>query len=346
MGSVFSYSGLSAKLRAMQAKLTSEEQFQEIARLGSVPEIVSYLKKTPEYQKRWASVDEQDLHRGNVEELLNQSVFQNYTKIYHFANPKQRDFLALYFKRYEIYFIKQCMSSIFDHRNISTDISTYLAFYRRHSKLDIQRMSACSTIGELLECLKGSEYYQPLSGIADKPGALMFDYGMALDLYFFHLVWKIRKKLFRGNDLAEITKAYGREFDLLNLQWIYRSKKYYQMDATEIYSLLIPVNYKLKRREIQALVESADIEEFQRLLTETYYGTHFERLDSSTLESYYIHMLRNTLQSEARKDPYSVAILYSYLYQKAQEVDRLTTVIECVRYGMRPEETMELIHAI
>ena len=48
MGSVLSYSGLSAKIRAMQVKLISEEQFQEIAQLTSISEVVYYLKKTPE----------------------------------------------------------------------------------------------------------------------------------------------------------------------------------------------------------------------------------------------------------------------------------------------------------
>ena len=100
MGSVLSYSGLSAKIRAMQVKLISEEQFQEIAQLTSISEVVSYLKKTPEYQKRWAFVDESSIHRGEVEKLLKKSIFENYTKIYHFANSEQRTFLALYFKRY------------------------------------------------------------------------------------------------------------------------------------------------------------------------------------------------------------------------------------------------------
>ncbi len=48
----------------------------------------------------------------------------------------------------------------------------------------------------------------------------LFDYGMALDLYYFNQIWSVRKKLFKGNDLAEITKAYGEKFDMLNLQFI------------------------------------------------------------------------------------------------------------------------------
>lgn len=47
---------------------------------------------------------------------------------------------------------------------------------------------------------------------------------MALDLYYFTQIWNIRKKLFKGKDLEEITCTYGEKFDMLNLQFIQRSK--------------------------------------------------------------------------------------------------------------------------
>ena len=87
---------------------------------------------------------------------------------------------------------------------------------------------------------------------------------MALDLYYFTQIWNIRKKLFKGKDLEEITHTYGEKFDMLNLQFIQRSKRYYNMDPASIYALLIPVNYKLKKEEITALVEAPSYEEGRR----------------------------------------------------------------------------------
>ena len=49
MGSVFSYSGLSTKIRALQSKLMTEEELSEIVQLPNVPQIVAYLKRKPEY---------------------------------------------------------------------------------------------------------------------------------------------------------------------------------------------------------------------------------------------------------------------------------------------------------
>ena len=344
MGNLLSYSGISTKIRAMQSKLTSEEQILEILELSSVPQVAAYLKKTLEYSEIWASLDETTSHRGLLEKSLKASIFHNFSKIYQFANPEQRKFLDLYSRRYEIRVLKEIMTNLFDHRDTDpVDISPYREFFRRHSKLDIDRLVACSNMEEFVNALKGNEFYGPLSRIQNRESALLFDYGMALDLYYFSLIWHVRKKLFSGNDLAEITKAYGEKFDMLNLQFIQRSKRCFQMEPAAIYALLVPMNYKLRKEEITTLVEAPTPEEFRRIFNGTYYGKKYEQLTVASLEEFYNYILRSILEQEARKDPYSVAVIYSYLYHKEHEVNRLTIALECVRYGVDPEQSLRYI---
>ena len=101
-----------------------------------------------------------------------------------------------------------------------------------------------------MDNLKGSEYYPVLKRLKNSMAEpLVFDYGMALDQYYFTQIWKVKDKIFRGLDRREMTDIYGRKFDMLNLNWIYRSKKYYRMEPNQIYPLLIPVRYKLSREE-------------------------------------------------------------------------------------------------
>lgn len=344
MGGVLSYSGLTTKIRAMQSRLTTMEQFEEILQLSDVPQVAAYLKRMPEYASRWNALDESTLHRGKIEKLLKKSIFQNFSRIYHFANQEQRKFLDLYSKRYEIRVLKEVMTNIFDHRSTDPiDVSPYRDFFRLHSNIDVDRITACSTMDELISCLKGNEFYLPLSRIQEHESALLFDYGMALDLYYFTQIWNVRKKLFKGKDLDEITRAYGEKFDMLNLQFIQRSKRYFHMDAASIYALLIPMNYKLKKEEITALVEASSYEEAKRIFQQTWYGKKYEQLTVANLEEFYNYILRNILEKEAHRNPYSVAMIYSYLYHKEHEVNRLTIAIECVRYGVKQEEAMRYI---
>ena len=63
MGSLLSYSGLTTKIRAMQSRLLTDDQYRELAELKSVPQAVAYLKQQPAYeaildsQKRLCTVE-------------------------------------------------------------------------------------------------------------------------------------------------------------------------------------------------------------------------------------------------------------------------------------------------
>ena len=53
MGNLLAYSGIVTKIHGMRAKLLKPEQFEAIAALGSVPEIVDYLKGTQHMRMYW-----------------------------------------------------------------------------------------------------------------------------------------------------------------------------------------------------------------------------------------------------------------------------------------------------
>ena len=53
--------------------------------------------------------------------------------------------------------------------------------------------------------------------------------------------------------------------------------------------------------------------------------------------------MKHVLSGESKADPYSVSTIYCYLYHKEHEIDRLTTVLECIRYSITPEDTMRYI---
>ena len=115
MGNLLEYSGIITKLRAMEARLLTDEQFEEIAALTSVTELVSYLNAHSSYQDVLQDMNEAMLHRGNIEKVLILSLYHDYTKIYRFCGPKQRKFLKLYLKRYEVDLINYCLRIVINH---------------------------------------------------------------------------------------------------------------------------------------------------------------------------------------------------------------------------------------
>ena len=115
MGNLLKYSGIVTKLRAMEAKLLKPENFEEIANLHSVPEVVTYLKENSSYTFILKDLDESRLHRGDIEKILIEQLYYDYAKIYRFCGLEQRKFLMLYVKRYETDLINYCLRIVINH---------------------------------------------------------------------------------------------------------------------------------------------------------------------------------------------------------------------------------------
>ena len=109
MGSLISYSGISTKVRAMERWRIRPEQFEAMAALESVPEAVRFLRSIPPYEEIFSGVEDKELHRGRIEQLLNLAQYRDFARLYQFANIKQRRFLDLYFMHYEIGILKTCL---------------------------------------------------------------------------------------------------------------------------------------------------------------------------------------------------------------------------------------------
>lgn len=344
MGNLLSYSGITTKIRAMQSNLLTDTEFREIITLPSVSDVAIFLKNKPAYKQLFADVDETRLHRGQIERLLYVSLFKDFTKIYNFSNPEQRKFLNLYFMRYESSILKTCMRSVLNGNKDIPNKDHVKDFFEHYSAINMDNLFASHTIEEFVSCLKGTDYYKPLSKLLDLSNPTLFDYEMTLDLYYFSKLWKLSQSLLKGKELQSLSACYGCKIDLLNIQWIYRSKKYYKLSPADIYALVIPVSYKLKKQDLMHLVEAPSIEEFNSALSTTYYAKFFPSdVSGENLEDLYFRLLYKINYASGRKNPYSVASINTYLYQKGLEVERLTTVLECIRYGLDSNETLQYL---
>ncbi len=217
MGNLLEYSGIVTKIRAMEAKLLSPGQFTEIANLGSVPEIVDYLIKNTAYADVLETLEEDQIHRGNIEKVLIQSLYHDYTKIYRFCGQKQRRFMKLILKNYEIDLINYCLRIVINHYRQPFDLNYKKAFFDRYSQISIEKLITSRTTDELVENLKGTEYYAPLKKLKDSQNVTLYDYNLTLDLYFYTSTWREQKKVLKKKDLELFIRAPGKKIALQTL---------------------------------------------------------------------------------------------------------------------------------
>ena len=137
MGNLMLYSGIVTKIRAMQSKLLTQQDFEDIAGFKSVPDVIEYLKGKPAYSEYISEMDDSLYHRGNVEKVLYQSLFDDYSRIYRFAGIRQKSFLKLYWKRYEVDLINYCLRIVFNHYAAPFDLEYKKRFFDRYSDISI-----------------------------------------------------------------------------------------------------------------------------------------------------------------------------------------------------------------
>ena len=343
MGNLLKYSGIVTKLRAMEAKLLKPENFEEIANLHSVPEVVTYLKENSSYTFVLENLDESRLHRGDIEKILIEQLYYDYAKIYRFCGLEQRKFLMLYVKRYETDLINYCLRIVINHYAEPFDLNYKKDFFDKYTQISIDKLITSRTTDELIENLKGTEYYEPLKKLKDSPSVTLFDYDLALNQYYFSTMWKKRKKILKKKELELYTRDCGSKIDLLNVQWIYRAKKYYNMNPADIYSLLVPIHYKISTDLIKEIVEAPGLDELEAALNKTSYARHYDFNQQLTIEQMYTECLYHLYKMDRRQNPYSIAAINTYLFMKEEELKRLTTAIECIRYSLTPGETLAYV---
>ncbi len=342
MNGLITYSGITTKIRAMESHFLTDDDFRELTALPDVPTVAERLMRHPGYEKPLAAVSGQKLNREHIEQRLPDAVFYDFERIYHFADASLRSFLKHYARRYEVHFIKSILTRIAvldkdDENAIPAAVTDRKDFYDHFTCLDFTKLVEASTLDDVLAALEDTPYRDTLRRVQNQGGAGIFRYETALDLFHFSAIWKEKDEL-PDSSAKSLALFYGTKFDLLNIWFIYRARTNFRMDTSGIYALTIPVLYRLSKKDIMAMVEAPDGAAFADAVRNTWYGGRYPALAPDNLQYMYTEIMREIIRAEARRNPYSTAMPYYYLYWKEHEVYRLTSAIECVRYGIPPEE--------
>lgn len=342
---LLAYSGITTKVRAMEGRLLSSTEFQELAGQEDVRSAADYLKALPAYAQVFSGLDDTKLHRAYIEQILTQSEYRDFTKLYRFSSVKQRRFLDLYFKHYEVEVIKKLLRHMLGGREGQPDLSVFRDFFEKHSSLSLAALCKAKNPDEFIAALEGTVYGTLLEKLREKGQSSLFDYELRLDLFYFQSIWNMRGKILSKSEKKILDTCFGSRLDLLNIQWIFRARRLYRLSPADVYALLIPVHYRLRADKVRQLVEAENDAQFFEVLTETPYkltgdGVAGQIPDIQRLSN---QMLDQIYKKTGRSYPHSPAILDFYLYRKEQEMRKIVTALEGIRYGLPQAEIMGLL---
>ncbi len=334
MSILFLNSAAPTKIRAMQSHLLKKEDLLYLANSENISELIHKLDEYKEYKFIFKDLDLDKLKRRTLEQILYLKLLSDYGRLYKFVDGYNRKFLKLYFIHFEITMLKRILRNVAAKKRPSSSDDIFSPYFKKYSKVDFEKVSEATDLKSFVEGLKGSIYYESLSKLGETTG--LFDYELCMDLIYFKSLWKHKNKFLSKKDIELVDQAVGSRADLLNIQWIYRAKRYYNLDSNTVYSLLVPIYYRLKTSDIKALVEAPGLDEFRAIFNECYYGKlkqkHFENIN--TVERFSDSVLYYLFTRNAKKNPNSVMLLYSYLFRREFEIESIIHIVESVNYGV------------
>ncbi len=341
------YGGVYAKIKALEKNLL---KYQDYVNLASQKDVKSFANMLfdDNYLVEYTSVLKKsvDIGRISMERSIASTMYQNFMGIYSFLTDENvKKYLNTFNLKYKVGFIKSLLRSLYDERVDEVSIPKKAVYSKSHQNLSFEQLSYVKTFSELLDALEHTEFHKVLAKLEGKNPSL-YELETQLDFYTYNEIWKSQNKNLSKKDLNAQMAINGMDIDIHNIMYIYRLKKYYNIDKDRIYTNLIPINYRLKQNKLEDLIDAVSEEDFLDYVRKTCYKDVFDGYFMNDPElSYYKFMYKIHLDAE-RKDPFSLQKVTAYFYKKGQEVRNLITLIECVRYGLRPEESLKKLNLL
>ena len=338
------YGALSGKSRAMFGKLLNRYDYNALIQKKRVSEILAYLKYNTHYSTILAEVDENNVHRVDLENALKKDIMTDYSKFRKFAVGQLKEFINVYFRKIEIESLKLILRA-FEAGHVEYSVlEKSLMFLTGNDGLDIPKLALSKDLEEFLSRLYGTDYYELLKPfLYDSDETRLFDMEMTLDLYYIRCLKKAFERLPDKTDRAIVKEMMETEADILNILWIYRSKYLHEFPNELIRSYLVHITGKLGRKMTDSLINAGNTEEYLDILKRSPYGFLFDDQNQLFFEHSYLEYIHKLHRTYFRRRPFSVACIISYLRLKELEIANIITIIECIRYGLSEEETRKFV---
>lgn len=343
MPSDMAQNAILAKARAMYGKCLSDTDYKQLMECRTVPEVAAYLKTRTNYKSALTGLNENDVHRGQLEPMLRQGLYSDVIALSRYSVSTANIFSEFMLSEMEIKQIIRCLTLVNIGRGEEYVYHTPLSM-GKFARIDLEKLTTVRTYNDALEVLSGSRYYQTLMRFRPKDGEKVNMALLESELYNqnYKATLEAVSKTKKSRDKDELEEIVLAIFDIRNISRIMRLKRYFNYSAERIRPLLIPYG-KLSKKTMDELCSCESAKEAFELARSTYLGRQISRMkfnDPSQIASFLISIY---CKHHLRLSPNPTIVMVSYVYLKEIELENIVNIIEATRYGLVPEEKARLL---
>lgn len=345
MFEAYTSNAIMAKARSMYGHRISAEQYDSMIKCHSVSQVAGFLKNQTHYADALSNISENDIHRGQLENLLHRAIFESYSRLYRYlTRPGQSlfDYVVIEAEIREI--LRMVLLLKADNaKSFILDLPGYLI---HRSRVDLLAVARATSYSELIMAVGSGDYadilrrFEPTS---EKPLINYVGCEHAFYEYFYRRVFQMIQQQYTGDERKELQELIRLRIELLNLNRIFRCKTYLETPKEDIIHSIYPYYYKISSRQLNDLIQSDSPESLSNLFVKTPYSRMFEDVEYPYIEDYTNRIQYRKCQHALHLSNHPSVAFYAYVTISQIELSNIINIIEGIRYQIPENEIKNLI---
>jgi len=340
----FAGNAIITKAKALYGSRLYPEDYEQLLRFISIQEIVGYLKKHGKYSNTLSNVDEFSMHRGQLEYLIKKSFFDNLTKLVKFVSTSDRKFYELDMIRREIDIVLSSVRSVISG-NIDSSIRDLPMFFRQNSSFDIEELTKSLTMKDLMNALKNTRYFDLIMPyFTDNTSEIRYT-DIEHDLFekYHEIALERINKYYKGTLRKQLMDIYQSKVEIENIIKIYRLKKFYNADETEIMNTLMAKGIRMSVEKLKEIIGLKNPDDILNYLSNSEYK-EFKDADDYVYIEYQAGRIKYNLARRYMYFSKYPPIVYSvFLFLNEIEQSNIYNIIEGIRYDIDKEDIKKML---
>ena len=339
-----SYRAMNTKLHAKKRTLLSKNEWNKIIQAQEVSQVIDFLKKRVGYKEQMAQYKSSDLHRSDLEILLDRYCVSEIEDMMHYFSGSYK-FFKTFLMEYEISDLGLILRTISKEDDLN-GIEALFVHSNKHCMVNYNKLVGAKNTNQFIEALRDTHYYATLRTMTLEDVAKReFHMEMKLYILFYNELIEKASRL-KASDEKLARQMIGTKIDFLNAQWIYRALKYYDIPPEVILIYSIPNGNKLTYQKLKKLSYSKSVDDFKKLVEKYLSYPLFKQQNDVFLDCMTDRYLYK-FASRMDKDNDTIAASLAYITLLDIEVNDLVALTEGIRYKLGEGELGRyLVHTI
>lgn len=330
------FSAVNTKIRVLKSNLLSEIDYINLMQKKDLKSQIEYLLENTVYKKELESIED-EYSLEDVEFALENHIIGQYEKILSFFTDEYKDLFKTLLLRYDIEFLKVYIR-ILERKDDSIKLDKHILSNEKYYSFNVEKVMKTSNLKDFVDSLKGTIYYNVLLSYKDqKDKKTIFYMEMNLDKMYFNLLYTKSKSLDkRDRDLFQ--DILGTNEDLLNIEWIYRGIKFYNLLPEELINFTLSHGNIFKYNDLKKMAYGSEKELIDKVLSTKYEFLFDSEKDIDLYMDRRIHRYLYYMFLKLLKvGGLDIVLSIAYIHLLEYEAKDIISILEAKRYRLDTE---------